>query len=55
MKADDRVEKSAEAFREQIFNGMCVPEVSDQLQPISFLILRSYFVVLLRVVHVQVV
>ena len=24
-----RAEKSAEAFREQKFNGMCVPEVPD--------------------------
>ena len=27
-----RAEKSTEAFREQKFNGMCVPEVSDQLR-----------------------
>ena len=31
-----RAEKSGEAFREQKFNGMCVPEVSDQLQAIFF-------------------
>ena len=27
----DRAEKSAEAFREQKFNRMCVPEVCNQL------------------------
>ena len=27
-----RAEESAEAFCEQKFKGMCVPEVSDQLQ-----------------------
>ena len=31
-----RAEKSAEAFREQIFNGIGVPEVSDQLGTIFF-------------------
>ena len=31
-----RAEKSAEAFREQKFNRMCVPEVFDQLRPLFF-------------------
>ena len=31
-----RVEKSGEAFREQKFKGMCVPEISDQLRPYFF-------------------
>ena len=30
-----RAEKSAEAFRKQIFNVMCVPEVSNQLRYLS--------------------
>ena len=34
----DRAEKSAEAFREQKFNRMCVPEVSNQIAlPAGFL------------------
>ena len=31
-----RAEKSAEAFREQKFNGKCVPEMSDQLRTLFF-------------------
>ena len=32
----NRAEKSAEAFHEQKIKGICVPEVSDHLRPISF-------------------
>ena len=45
----DRAEKSAEAFREQKFKEMCVPGVSDQLQPL-FPILRSYLTFTLYVI-----
>ena len=47
-----RAEKSAEASHEQIFKGKCVPEVSDQLQPI-FSDSEMLFFLLLQIVRVQ--